>query len=240
MRSPQVATLSSCNSSQTYCWSAGAGVEQHLEPAEEVLAQRCVAAQIRQQHLEALRHVEIDGRRDLAADCAPSPRSRRAAACPRRYRASRRCASTRLKLWLPPKVWFHGSQSTSTGGSSATNVKPDADHRLVRAQHALGVDDALGVAGRARGEQDFRDRVGPDLGVGGVDRVGRRGREQIGERASRRGLPADWPSTTISMPGGTAASIARANGLPSAANTRPGVRISMIDLSLPKSLDISE
>jgi len=21
-------------------------------------------------------------------------------------------------LWLPPKVWFHGSQSTSTGGSS--------------------------------------------------------------------------------------------------------------------------
>jgi len=22
-------------------------------------------------------------------------------------------------LWLPPKVWFHGSQSTSTGGSSA-------------------------------------------------------------------------------------------------------------------------
>ena len=23
-----------------------------------------------------------------------------------------------LKLWLPPKVWFHGSQSTRTGGSS--------------------------------------------------------------------------------------------------------------------------
>src|SRR3954462_13854123 len=25
----------------------------------------------------------------------------------------------RLKLWLPPNVWFHGSQSTSTGGVSA-------------------------------------------------------------------------------------------------------------------------
>src|SRR3954452_4788525 len=24
----------------------------------------------------------------------------------------------RLKLWLPPKVWFHGSQSTNTGGVS--------------------------------------------------------------------------------------------------------------------------
>ncbi len=26
-------------------------------------------------------------------------------------------------LWLPPKVWFHGSQSTSTGGASARNAK---------------------------------------------------------------------------------------------------------------------
>ena len=36
------------------------------------------------------------------------------------------------------------------------------------------------------------------------------------------------------------ASIARANALPSAAKTRPGVRISTIDFSLPKSPDISE
>src|SRR5919107_5940638 len=27
----------------------------------------------------------------------------------------------RLKLWLPPNVWFHGSQSTSTGGVPAVN-----------------------------------------------------------------------------------------------------------------------
>jgi hypothetical protein len=25
--------------------------------------------------------------------------------------------------WLPPNVWFHGSQSTSTGGSSASARK---------------------------------------------------------------------------------------------------------------------
>jgi hypothetical protein len=46
--------------------------------------------------------------------------------------------------------------------------------------------------------------------------------------------------TTISTPAGTAASIARANILPSAANTRLGVRSAMIDFNLPKSLDISE
>src|SRR3954471_16097198 len=44
---------------------ARAGVEQHLEAAEEVVAQRLVGAQMRQQRLEALRHVEVDRRGDL-------------------------------------------------------------------------------------------------------------------------------------------------------------------------------
>ena len=61
------------------------------------------------------------------------------------------------------------------------------DHLLVRAQHALGVDHALGQLGRARGEQELGDRVGADRGVRGVDRGGRLGREQVGERASSRG-----------------------------------------------------
>jgi hypothetical protein len=30
-------------------------------------------------------------------------------------------ASTMFALWLPPKVWLHGSQSSSTGGSAARN-----------------------------------------------------------------------------------------------------------------------
>ena len=45
---------------------ARAGIEHDFEPAEEAFAQRGVAAQIRQQHLKALRHVEIDRRRDVA------------------------------------------------------------------------------------------------------------------------------------------------------------------------------
>ena len=31
-----------------------------------------------------------------------------------------------LKLWLPPKVWFHGSQSTITGGWSVRKVQAAA------------------------------------------------------------------------------------------------------------------
>ena len=46
--------------------------------------------------------------------------------------------------------------------------------------------------------------------------------------------------TTISTPAGTVAAMARANAAPSAANTRPGVRMSMMALSLPKSCDSSE
>jgi hypothetical protein len=53
-------------------------------------------------------------------------------------------------------------------------------------------------------------------------------------------LPSGLAVTTISQSSGTAASMARANGRPSDANTKPGVRMSMIDLSLPKSLDMSE
>src|SRR3954467_2713234 len=32
----------------------------------------------------------------------------------------------RLKLWLPPNVWFHGGQSTSTGGVSFVNGQTGA------------------------------------------------------------------------------------------------------------------
>ena len=48
--------------------------------------------------------------------------------------------------------------------------KAGADHRLVGAQHQLGVDDAFGLAGRAGGEQDFGDRVGTGLGMRRFDR----------------------------------------------------------------------
>src|SRR5271155_2236318 len=46
--------------------------------------------------------------------------------------------------------------------------------------------------------------------------------------------------TTISASGGTAAAMARANAVPLAAKTRPGDKVAMIALSLPKSCDNKE
>ena len=186
MRSPRGGDAICCNSSQTYCCKPGAGVEQHLEPAEEVLPQRRVAAQIRQQHLEALRHVEIDGRRDLlqvAHGGVDGARQRLALVDVERAAVVEHQAEIVVAAEgvVPRQPVDDHRRLVGDEGQAR------ADHRLVRAQHALGVDDALGIAGRAGGEQDFRHRVGTDLGVRCVDRGGRLGREQIGEQ---RGRPA--------------------------------------------------
>lgn len=55
------------------------------------------------------------------------------------------------------------------------------DHHLVGADHALGVDDGLRVTSRARGQQEFCDRVGTDrvMGRSEVRMLGRG--EQIGQ-----------------------------------------------------------
>ncbi len=52
--------------------------------------------------------------------------------------------------------------------------------------------------------------------------------------------PSGLAVTTISTPSDTAAAMARAKAVPFAANTRPGVTVVMIALSLPKSCDNSE
>ena len=64
-----------------------------------------------------------------------------------------------LKLWLLPKVWLQGSQSTTTGGSSATKAKPAAIIAWFEHSMRWVLMTALGVAGRAGGEQEFRDGV---------------------------------------------------------------------------------
>ena len=68
--------------------------EHRVQPVEEFRAQRLVVAQIRQQRFVALRYVEIDRRRNLAGDCARSPRCRQASACRRRDTSSRRCRAS--------------------------------------------------------------------------------------------------------------------------------------------------
>ncbi len=73
-------------------------------------------------------------------------------------------------LWLPPKVWFHGSQSTSTGGSSARKAR---HWRIIcRFAHSMRwvLITPLGCLRRARGEEELGDRVGADRGVRGIER----------------------------------------------------------------------
>ena len=92
------------------------------------------------------------------------------------------------------------------------------DHRLVRTPHALGVDHALGHAGRARGEQDLGD------GVGRRPWHARRRRPSgAASSAAKSGVPLALRVTTISTPGGTDRFDGARVRAPSAANTRPGV-----------------
>ena len=67
-----------------------------------------------------------------------------------------------LRLWLPPKVWLQGSQSTQHRLLVLQEAPDLRDHLLVGAQHAVGVDHHLGVAGGARGEQVLGVGVGRD------------------------------------------------------------------------------
>ena len=54
-------------------------------------------------------------------------------------------------------------------------------HRHIGAEHQLGIDDGLGHAGGARGEQEFGDGVWPHRIMGGVHRRGFRRVHEIGE-----------------------------------------------------------
>ena len=196
---------------------SGGGVEQDLQPTEEALAEVRVVAQRRQQHLVAARHVEARGRRDLAQVGRGRRRTQRASACPRRCRACRRCRATRPKLWLPPKVWFHGSQSQSTGGSSARNAITVRSCSWLAAEHALGVDHALRRAGRSRGEEDLGDGVGSDTGVRVID-CRRRRRRSNAAKLRRRRTPGAGLMVTISTSSGSdRLASARAKRSPSAA-----------------------
>ena len=143
-----------------------------------------------------------------------------------------------LKLWLPPKVWLHGSQSTTTGGSSATKAKPAPIIAWFEHSMRWVLMTPLGFPVEPEVNRIFATVSGPTLAwAASTAWVGCAASRSANSVAGRS--PA-FAVTTISTPRGTAASMARENALPFAAKTRPGVSVSMIDLSLPKSLDISE
>ena len=165
----------------------GAGIEGELHFAEEFSAQFVVAAQRRDQHVEAARHVEID-RRHHAAQIGERGREQ-----PRRRLAAvdiERAAIAQHQIEIV------------VGAEGVAPRQPVEDHEIVaalveerpglrlgllaRGQHALGVDHGLRRAGRARGEQEFCDRVRRHRGKGFCDiRRFRRCCDACGTRSRR-------------------------------------------------------
>ena len=139
---------------------------------------------MRQQHLESFRHVEIDRRRDVAqiARGGVDGAGQRLAVVD-----IERAAIVQHEVEIviaaegvvPRQPVDDHRRLVGDEGEAA------ADHRLVGAQHQLGVDDAFGLAGRAGGEQDFGDGVGSDFGMRRFDRRRRLRARQFREQRRR-------------------------------------------------------
>ena len=88
-------------------------------------------------------------------------------------------------LWLPPKTWFHGSQSTSTGGSSARKAM---HWRIIcwLAHHMRWVViTPLGALVEPEVKRNLAIVSAPTCGMRGVQRRAGRVCEQARERARR-------------------------------------------------------
>ncbi len=150
--------------------------------------------------------------------------------------------STRPKLWLPPKVWFHGSQSTSTGGSSA-RMGIDSHICCWFAHHMRCV---LMTACGSRVEPDvnrnFTIVSGPVAAIAAstceVAGVALNSSNAVARRPSSAGRL--FAGVTISTSAGTAASIAARYRSARVAKTSPGVIVAITWRSFTKSRLISE
>ena len=217
---------------------AGAGEEEHLDAAEERLAQQRVDLERVGDLLEALGHVEVDRRRDLAQvaqGLADQRRRRLAFVDVERAAVVERDADVVVAAEgvVPGQPV---DQHRRLGGQRREAL---ADHLLVRAQHALRVDHALGQLGRAGGEEELGDGVGADRGMRIVDRARRRRLQQAGERDRGAVSRACLRSARPACRAAPTAAIAFAYAGP-LAKTRPGVSRPRMWRSLPWSCETSE
>ena len=139
-----------------------------MQPVEEFCAQALVVAQIRQQRLIALGHVEIDRRRDLLeiAHGLLDAAGHRLAGI-EIHRAA--IVERQPDIVVAAKGVIPGQPVDNHRRLVLEEGERFAQHHLVGADHALGVDDGLGIAGRARCQQELCDRVGADLAVDVVE-----------------------------------------------------------------------
>ena len=132
-----------------------------MQPAEEFCAQRRVVAQIRQQRFITLGHVEIDRRRNLAeiAHGLLDAAGHRLAL----VEIHRAAVEQRQPDIVVAAEGVIPRQPVDDDGRLVLQERQRlAQHHLVGADHPLGVDDRLGIAGRARGQQEFCDGIGTD------------------------------------------------------------------------------
>ena len=127
---------------------AGAGVEENLQPAEKIASQCLIGTKMRDKSLVALRNIEIDSGSNLTqiAYGLRHARWRRiavvdvegAAACQHHIEIVVTAEGVTPREPVDHDRWFVGDEGEAGG-----------EHRLVRAQHAVCVDDGLGAPGRA-------------------------------------------------------------------------------------------
>ena len=139
-----------------------------------------VVAQIRQQQLVSLRDVEIDRRRNLAE----IPHGLLDAAGHRLSRIEIDRAAVEQhepEIVIAAKGVIPRQPVDDDRRLLLQKSQGLAKHDLVGAQHPLRVDDGLGIAGRARRQQEFDDRIRTDAPMRLIEtRIQRRG-QQIGK-----------------------------------------------------------
>ncbi|MNV31248.1 hypothetical protein D3C71_1225470 [compost metagenome] len=135
------------------------------------------------------------------------------------------------KLWLPPKVWFHGSQSTSTRSSSASTGMDWFICCRLAAHMPCVMITALGALVEPEVNMNLA-MLSPVMAACAASTAG------VASVASsalngvvlRPGSVPSISATSTSAP--TVALMAAAKRSPLLANTRPGVRVSMAWRSL--------
>ena len=161
MRSPQVSDRQVLHLVEHRLRQAAPANNSTFSRLKKFCAQLRVRAEERQQRLVALGHVEVPGRRDLAqiAHRLLDQAGHRLAfvdihrAAVVEHEADIVIAAGGVVPWRP--VDNHRRLVLEIG-------QRRAQHHLVGAPHALGVDHAFGHAGRAGGEQDLGDGVRAD------------------------------------------------------------------------------
>lgn len=168
-------------------WQPCAGIEIRLEPAEIAFAQRTIDAQLGDQFLEALRHVEVECRRNLleiAHGLVDPARQRLAVIDIERATIVQR----QPEIVVAAECVVPGQPIHQNRRLILHEGQPMPQHRLVGGQHPMRVDHALGMARRAGGEQHLGDGLRPH----GLMRLGnqRIGFIPLEQSRERRGVEA--------------------------------------------------